>query len=119
MSHILRDTPRPFQPAITQRDIETEVAHCIGGVTAEPWGVPRSRCCKVPSGSCSGACTITRGITQKCRHKSAATPMHQAWLSPPDLRRSGWFLTESTSTTRLTVKTRPEERKHLSVVLVG
>src|SRR5256884_3751328 len=34
MSHILRDTPRPFQPAITQRDIETEVAHCVGGVVS-------------------------------------------------------------------------------------
>src|SRR5256714_12302410 len=34
MSHILRDTPRPFQPAITQRDIETEVAHCVGGVAS-------------------------------------------------------------------------------------
>jgi RNA-directed DNA polymerase len=26
------NTPRQFQPPITQRDIETEVAHCVGGV---------------------------------------------------------------------------------------
>jgi len=32
MSLGLRDTPRPFQPAITQRHIELEVAHCVGGV---------------------------------------------------------------------------------------
>src|SRR3954454_22214731 len=32
MSGLVGDTPRPFQPAITQRDIEVEVAHCVGGV---------------------------------------------------------------------------------------
>ena len=32
MSRPARDTPRPFQPPITQRDIKTEVAHCVGGV---------------------------------------------------------------------------------------
>jgi hypothetical protein len=32
MSGFVGDTPRPFQPAITQRDIEVEVAHCVGGV---------------------------------------------------------------------------------------
>jgi hypothetical protein len=25
------DTPRPFQPSITQRDLELEVAQCVGG----------------------------------------------------------------------------------------
>ncbi|MBC2586874.1 reverse transcriptase domain-containing protein [Rhodococcus aetherivorans] len=32
MSHILRDTPWTFQPSVVQRDIEAEVAHCVGGV---------------------------------------------------------------------------------------
>jgi RNA-directed DNA polymerase len=32
MSLIDLDTPRPFQPAITQRDVEAEVAKCVGGV---------------------------------------------------------------------------------------
>jgi hypothetical protein len=32
MSHILRDTLRPLQPPITQRDVEAEVAQCVGGV---------------------------------------------------------------------------------------
>jgi K+-transporting ATPase ATPase C chain len=32
MSRSLRDTPRPFQPAITQRHIKAEVAQCVGGV---------------------------------------------------------------------------------------
>jgi hypothetical protein len=32
MSLSFCDTPRPFQPSITQRDIKTEVANCVGGV---------------------------------------------------------------------------------------
>jgi RNA-directed DNA polymerase len=32
MSRFVRDTPRSLQPSILQRDIETEVAHCVGGV---------------------------------------------------------------------------------------
>ncbi|HWS94127.1 MAG TPA: reverse transcriptase domain-containing protein, partial [Mycobacterium sp.] len=32
MSRPVRDTPWPFQPPVTQRDIKTEVAHCVGGV---------------------------------------------------------------------------------------
>jgi hypothetical protein len=32
MSHPVSDTPRPFQPPVAQRDIEAEVAHCVGGV---------------------------------------------------------------------------------------
>jgi RNA-directed DNA polymerase len=31
-TRILRDTPRSFEPAVTQRDIEAEVAKCVGGV---------------------------------------------------------------------------------------
>jgi RNA-directed DNA polymerase len=34
MSRFVRDAPRPFQPAVTQRDIELEVAQCVGGVTS-------------------------------------------------------------------------------------
>jgi hypothetical protein len=34
MSPSTRDTPRPFQPPITQRDIEAEVAQCVGGVVS-------------------------------------------------------------------------------------
>jgi hypothetical protein len=26
------DTPRQFQPPVAQRDVEAEVAHCVGGV---------------------------------------------------------------------------------------
>ena len=32
MSRTIRDTPGPLQPPITQRDIELEVAKCVGGV---------------------------------------------------------------------------------------
>src|SRR6202035_4219841 len=29
-----RDTPRPFQPPVAQRDIKAEVIHCVGGVVS-------------------------------------------------------------------------------------
>jgi RNA-directed DNA polymerase len=29
-----RDTPRPFQPPVAQRDIKAEVIYCVGGVTS-------------------------------------------------------------------------------------
>ena len=32
MSRTVCDTPRQFQPPVAQRDIEAEVAHCVGGV---------------------------------------------------------------------------------------
>jgi RNA-directed DNA polymerase len=32
MSLIAGDTPRPLQPPVAQRDIETEVIYCVGGV---------------------------------------------------------------------------------------
>jgi hypothetical protein len=32
MSLTGRNTPRQFQPPIAQRDVEAEVAHCVGGV---------------------------------------------------------------------------------------
>jgi len=32
MSRTVRDPPGPFHPAVAQRDIELEVAHCVGGV---------------------------------------------------------------------------------------
>ena len=32
MSLIIRDTPRPFQPPVAQRDIKAEVIYCVGGV---------------------------------------------------------------------------------------
>jgi RNA-directed DNA polymerase len=32
MSPIARDTPRPFQPPVAQRDIKAEVIYCVGGV---------------------------------------------------------------------------------------
>jgi hypothetical protein len=32
MSLCPTDTPRPFQPPVVQRDLEAEVAHCVGGV---------------------------------------------------------------------------------------
>jgi hypothetical protein len=44
MSRSLRDTPRPFQPAITQRHIKTEVAQCVGGVEGPVRGVSRNSC---------------------------------------------------------------------------
>jgi hypothetical protein len=34
MSQPARDTRRPFQPPVAQRDIKAEVIHCVGGVTA-------------------------------------------------------------------------------------
>jgi hypothetical protein len=32
MSHLPGDTPRTLQPAVVQRHLEAEVAHCVGGV---------------------------------------------------------------------------------------
>jgi hypothetical protein len=32
MSRFISDTPRSLHPSIPKRDIETEVAHCVGGV---------------------------------------------------------------------------------------
>jgi len=32
MSQPARDTRRPFQPPVAQRDIKAEVIHCVGGV---------------------------------------------------------------------------------------
>src|SRR4051794_25106139 len=34
MSRTARDAPGPLQPAVTQRDIELEVAQCVGGVVS-------------------------------------------------------------------------------------
>jgi Group II intron, maturase-specific domain/Reverse transcriptase (RNA-dependent DNA polymerase) len=34
MSPCAGNTPWPFQPPVTQRDIEAEVIHCVGGVTS-------------------------------------------------------------------------------------
>jgi hypothetical protein len=34
MSQPRRNTPRPFQPPVAQRDIKAEVAHCVGGVVS-------------------------------------------------------------------------------------
>ena len=32
MSLLARDTPRPFQPTVAQRDVKAEVIYCVGGV---------------------------------------------------------------------------------------
>ena len=46
----------PNAPTVaTWRTTINHIAHCVGGVIADPCGVPRSRCRKVPSGSASGA----------------------------------------------------------------
>src|SRR5665647_7273 len=34
MSCLLADTPRPLEPSVTQRDVEAEVANCVGGVVS-------------------------------------------------------------------------------------
>jgi len=39
MSFTGRDTPWSFQPPVAQRDIETEVIYCVGGVITPPLGV--------------------------------------------------------------------------------
>ena len=36
MSQPARDTRRPFQPPVAQRDIKAEVIHCVGGVKIPP-----------------------------------------------------------------------------------
>src|SRR5215211_8559175 len=41
MSLCPTDTPRPFQPPVVQRDLEAEVAHCVGGVAVGSWGLVR------------------------------------------------------------------------------
>ena len=55
MSLPARDTPRPFQPPVAQRDIKAEVIYCVGGVLGDPCGVPFSLATSVPSGICMGA----------------------------------------------------------------
>ena len=40
MSLTGRDTPRPLQPPVAQRDIKAEVAHCVGGVST--WALSTS-----------------------------------------------------------------------------
>ena len=55
MSHLARDTRQALQPSVTQRHLEAEVAHCVGGVMMPPCGVPVVRLAMVPSGCCSGA----------------------------------------------------------------
>ena len=42
------------------RVTSVRIAQCVGDVIAEPCGVPRSHCCKVPSGSCDGASSHRR-----------------------------------------------------------
>ena len=37
MSLTGRDTPRPFQPPVAQRDIKAEVIYCVGGVISPYW----------------------------------------------------------------------------------
>ena len=59
-------TPRQFQPPVAQRDIEAEVAHCVGGVIADPCGVPLSRSTTLPSGSCIGA--FSQRLTYNTTH---------------------------------------------------
>jgi CubicO group peptidase (beta-lactamase class C family) len=41
MSQLGLDTPRQFQPPVAQRDVEAEVAHCVGGVITAFWIDPR------------------------------------------------------------------------------
>lgn len=60
MSHTVGDTRWSLQPSVTQRHLEAEVAHCVGGVIAEPCGLPRSRATRVPSGCRSGATSDRR-----------------------------------------------------------
>jgi hypothetical protein len=49
MSQPARDTPRPFQPPVAQRDIKAEVIHCVGGVRIPPCGVPVSVSSRFPA----------------------------------------------------------------------
>jgi len=35
--------PRPLDPPVTQRDVEAEVIHCVGGVTSDPWLIEQRR----------------------------------------------------------------------------
>lgn len=38
MSRRHLDTPSPLQPPVAQRDLELEVAKCVGGVITATWG---------------------------------------------------------------------------------
>jgi hypothetical protein len=35
-----RRSPATLHPPVTQRGLEAEIAHCVGGVITPPWGVP-------------------------------------------------------------------------------
>ena len=59
MSLIARDTPQPFQPAVTQRHLEAEVAHCVGGVIS-PAATERA---SARDGKAAGVRYIDRQLT--------------------------------------------------------
>ena len=61
------------------------------GLIADPCGVPRSRSCKVPSGSCSGA--ASHRLTYSSTHFWLAKPPGPL----PDLRAQGIKLRDATS----------------------
>jgi hypothetical protein len=39
MSRLLFAAPGKFQPPVTQRHLEAEVPHCVGGVLSPPWQI--------------------------------------------------------------------------------
>src|SRR5829696_3135684 len=47
---------KKFQPPVAQRHLETEVAHCVGGVRIPPCGVPLVASCMLPSSARMPAC---------------------------------------------------------------
>jgi len=59
MSHLPNDTQRTFHPAVVQRHLEAEVAHCVGGVITPPCGVPVT-CLRTTPSLITPARSITR-----------------------------------------------------------
>ena len=51
-----------------------QIPHCVGGVTADPCGVPRSSSARVPSGSCSGA--ASHRFTYSTTHGASVCALH-------------------------------------------
>ena len=63
MSRFVGDTPRSLHPSIPKRDIETEVAHCVGGVVTlycdgEPVGQGRVEQTQPMAFSADEACDV-------------------------------------------------------------
>ena len=102
-SQLRRDTPRPFQPPVAQRDIKAEVIHCVGGVISpallnvvlhgmeDAAGVRYQRSGTDAAHAAAGSPVLVRYaddlvVLCHCRHQAEqAKARLAAWLTPRGL----------------------------------